>query len=229
MKTKQNEFPNFEIKKNINLLKKYIMLFSVFLFHTSSIVGQTQIYDNFEGKQFLNYSSKNGVLDTLVKNPNPNDVNTTPKCALYVRNSGKKFDNIKMNFSGKLSDVTEYATYVGIPPKFKMKIYTTAPVGTLIEILLGNKLGNNSYPEGTNSQYQAYTTVSNAWEELEFKFAQIPEGSLTAKNQIDQITLLFSPNSSSSDTYYFDEITGPFVIPVGDSESVGSEIQTTKK
>ncbi|MGZ6539726.1 MAG: hypothetical protein ACXVEB_15230, partial [Bacteroidia bacterium] len=133
------------------------------------------------------------------------------KCAKYVRNGEKKFDVVKMSFNKKLSDssVSAYATYLGIPPKFKMKVYSTAPVGTLVEILLGSKNGNNAYPAGTNSQYQAYTTVTNAWEELEFKFSQIPKGSETSTSQIDQLTILFNPNSTTSDTYYFDDITGP--------------------
>lgn len=228
MKNKKNVSSNLAIKTIINSPLKYAMLCSA-LFAVTLISAQSQVYDNFEGTKFLYYGAKNGILDTVVKNPNPNKVNSSPKCALYIRNSGKKFDNIKMNFAGKLSGVSDYATYIGNPPKIKMKIYSTAPVGTLVEFLLGNKLGNNSYPEGTNSQYQAYTTISNAWEELEFKFAQVPEGSQTAFNQIDQITLLFSPNSSSSDTYYFDDITGPVVVSTGNSESVGSKIQTTKK
>ena len=90
-----------------------------------------------------------------------------------------------------------------------MKIYTSAPAGTLVEILLGSKNRNNDYPAGTNSQYQAYTTVSNKWEQLEFKFSQIPQGSETSTKEVDQVTLLFNPNSSTSDTYYFDDITGP--------------------
>jgi hypothetical protein len=118
-----------------------------------------------------------------------------------------------MSISGKLVGVSEYATYIGNPPQLKMKVYTAAPVGTLVEILLGCRGRNNEYPAGTHSQYQAYTTVSNAWEELEFKFSQIPEGSETSATQIDQLTLLFNPNTSTSDTYYFDDITGPVLIP----------------
>jgi hypothetical protein len=107
-----------------------------------------------------------------------------------------------------------------------MKIYTTAPVGTMIEILLGDKSKNNTYPGGTHSQYQAYTTVSGAWEELEFKFAQIPEGSETPATGIDQVTLLFNPNSSSSDTYYFDEISGPQIV--GNTTAVSPDKNKTK-
>lgn len=193
-------------------LKNCIVLISVFIIQAVPGMSQNQTYDDFEGNKVLRYAYKNGVLDTMVQNPAPNDVNKSAKCAMYVRNRAQKFDNIKMPLNGKLTDVSPYATYLGVPPRLKMKIYTTAPVGTLVEILLGDKSKNNTYPGGTNSQYQAHTTVSGQWEELEFKFAQIPEGSETPTNGIDQVTLLFNPNSASADTYYFDEISGPAVI-----------------
>jgi hypothetical protein len=175
--------------------------------------GQSFLYDDFEGAKMINYGGRSGVLDTSVANPASDQVNSSSKCALYIRNGSKKFDNIKMNLPGKLTDVTNYATYSGIPPKLKLKVYTTAPAGTLVEILLGSKGRNNEYPEGTNSQYQAYTSKTKSWEELEFKFSQIPEGSQTSTEQIDQITLLFNPNSLSSDSFYFDELSGP-PVPV---------------
>src|SRR4051812_26696342 len=171
--------------------------------------SQSVVYDDFDGNKVVRYTEKGGVLDTAVKNPSPNDVNKSAKCALYVRNGAKKFDNIKMGLPANLIEVEKYATYLGIPPRFKMKVYTTAPAGTLVEILLGSKRGNNDYPAGTHSQYQAYTKKSNEWEELEFKFSQIPQGSETAADQVDQIVLLFNPNSSTSDSYYFDDLTGP--------------------
>lgn len=184
----------------------------VLLFIGNLALAQSLRYDNFEGVKSIYYGARTGVLDTLAKNPAPGPVDSSGKCALYVRNNTKKFDNIKMSIFGILTGVNEYATYVGTPPQLKMKIYTTAPVGTLVEILLGCRGRNNEYPAGTHSQYQAYTTVSNAWEELTFKFSQIPEGSETSETQIDQITLLFNPNSLTSDTYYFDDITGPGIV-----------------
>lgn len=208
------------IKSGIRTTK---MFFAVLLFMCMfqiSVVFSQQRYDNFEGIKSVQYGPRTGVLDTLVKNPAPNMVDSSTKCALYVRNSTKKFDNIKMVVLGKLAGVSEYATYTGIPPQLKMMVYTTAPVGTLVEILLGSKGRNNEYPAGTHSQYQAYTTTSNAWEELTFKFAQIPEGSETSASQIDQITVLFNPNTSTSDTYYFDNITGPVVVAVIDKSEL---------
>ncbi|MGZ3862295.1 MAG: hypothetical protein ACXVPN_16730 [Bacteroidia bacterium] len=205
------------MKINILVMGRYlkkrlpvnVFLVLFYFFSTTTVLSQGYLYDDFEGNRSLAYGERSGVLDTAAKNPSIDSVNSSKTCALYVRNGTKKFDNIKMPLPGLMSDVSNYATYLGIPPKLTMKIFTNAPPGTLVEILLGNHNGNNDYPAGTNSQYQAYTTTSNKWEQLEFKFSQIPQGSETATTQIDQITLLFNPNSANSDKYFFDELTGP--------------------
>jgi hypothetical protein len=200
------------IAKHIFIMRNFLRTFvcMAVVSAPSLALGQdTQVYDDFEGKKSVRYGERTGVLDTAVANPAPGGANQSKQCALYVRNSSRKFANIKMNLAGKLTGVEKFATYEGVPPALKMRVYTSAPVGTLVEILLGSKRGNNDYPAGTHSQYQAYTTKTNEWEELTFKFSQIPQGSETAADQIDQMVLLFNPNSSTSDTYYFDEITGP--------------------
>lgn len=214
MKTMFNNSQNkvSEIKLTGNQLKGCCLFLCILLMQSGLLFSQKLVYDDFEGTSSVKYTERTGMLDILAKNPKPDSINNSQHCASYVRNAGKKFDNIKMELPGNLFGVSEYATYYGIPAKIKMKVYTNAPIGTLVEILLGNKNGNNDYPAGTNSQYQVYTTTTNKWEVLEFKFSQVPQGSETSFNQINQITLLFNPNSSTSDTYYFDEITGPPIL-----------------
>jgi hypothetical protein len=206
-------------------LKRHILFFSVCLFQAGNISGQVkgQVYDDFEGNRQIHYGERTGVLDSTAKNPAPNAVNGSGKCALYVRNGAKKFANIKMSLTQNMTGVESYATYEGVPPKLKMKVYTGAPAGTLVEVLLSNSKGANDYPAGVHSQYQAYTTKSNEWEELEFKFSQIPQGSETSASQIDQMVLLFNPNSSNSDTYYFDDLTGPPLAAGKDQQIVSPE------
>lgn len=201
------------MRRIITIPKKFRFILGLMLYITT-VKGQLTCYDNFEGIKFLSYREKTGVLDTAAINPLPMEADSSLKCAMYIRNSAKRFDNIKMSLWGKLSGVESYATYLGIPPQITMKLYSTAPEGTLVEILLGSKGRNNEYPAGTHSQYQAYTTVSNRWEVLQFKFSQVPKGSETSATDIDQVTLLFNPNSTTSHTYYFDEITGPSIVPV---------------
>lgn len=190
---------------------KKAQLFISSLMLTSGLAFGQQVYD-LNGSQFQNFGPRNGKLDSLCVNPGVNDIHNSKQCAKYERKSTAKYDNIKIYLQGKLVDVTPYATYKGIPPKITMKIYSSAPVGTKVELQLGKK-GNDNYPAGIHSQYEAVTTVQNAWEILTFTFSQIPQGSLIAPTEVDQITLLFSPNSSRADTYYFDDLTGPALTP----------------
>jgi hypothetical protein len=170
-----------------------------------------QLYDNFEGQSVLCYNvQKSSLLDTVVANPLPDRVNKSSSCARYLRGR-QRYDNIKIRLKGPVNGVSKYATYEGVPPKFTMKVFTTAPPGTPIEIQLGKKEGN-AYPEGTHSQFQAFTSKSGAWEELEFKFALIPKGSQTRESEINQLTILFYPNSNTNHVYYFDDIQGPEII-----------------
>ena len=211
------------------IFNRFAVIAVACVFAVIPAVAQEQVYDNFEGTKVLFYGERFGILDSSVKNPAPNSVNNSPKCAMYIRNGAKKFANIKMNLPKRITAVEAYATYLGVPPKLKLKVYTGAPVGTLVEILLGAKRGNNDYPAGTHSQYQAYTTKTNEWEELEFKFSQIPQGSETAADQIDQIVLLFNPNSSTSDTYYFDDLTGPPILNVPEPVNEHDKVKPDKK
>jgi hypothetical protein len=201
---------NMKTKLNTIKIKKGITLLALI---TGGFLSAQQSYDNFEGNSLVCYNvTKGGKIDTLAANPAPDKINGSAKCAKYTRNSKEKFDNIKMCAKGKLSDVTKFATYTGQPQVIKMKVYTTAPAGTLIELQLGKKDGP-AYPDGVNSQYQAVTTAVGVWEEVEFKFSQTPQGSQTSFEDVDQITLLFNPNTNSDHVYYFDDLTGPNVLP----------------
>ena len=102
-------------------LKKCVLILSAW-FVNISLSAQVQVYDNFEGTKVLHYGERTGVLDTVAKNPAPNAVNNSAKCGLYVRNGAKKFANIKMNVPQKLTGVEAFATYLGIPPKLKIKV-----------------------------------------------------------------------------------------------------------
>jgi hypothetical protein len=200
------------MKKNLNTMKATKTFSVLALVMAGGFLFGQQSYDNFEGNSVVCYNvSKGGKIDTLAANPAPDNINSSKQCAKYTRNGKEKYDNIKMSTKGKLGDVTKFASYTGQPDKIRMKVYTNAPVGTLIELQLGKKDGP-AYPEGVNSQYQAVTTKSGAWEELEFKFSQTPQGSQTSVEEVDQITLLFNPNTNTDYVFYFDDITGPPVV-----------------
>src|ERR1700745_2397227 len=98
MKTQKKEFRFFGTETNKKNMTLVAMLFSIFLFQDTYMFCQSQTYDDFKGNKSLYYDGKTGVLDT-------NAINDKKKCAKYVRNAKQKFDNIKMNLYGKLTDV----------------------------------------------------------------------------------------------------------------------------
>jgi hypothetical protein len=181
-----------------------IKLFLLFVSLTAVALAQQS---SFNESRFRKFGPRNGTLDSASRNP----AGTPKPVVKYDRSNSVSFDNIKIYPSRRLVDVSPYATHEGNPPKIKMKIYSTAPVGTKVEIQLGKK-NDDSYPGGVHSQYEAFTTKQNEWEEISFTFSQIPAGSKVKPTEVDKITLLFSPNSKTSDTYYFDDLNGPPMV-----------------
>ncbi|MCE9540055.1 MAG: T9SS type A sorting domain-containing protein [Bacteroidetes bacterium] len=193
-------------------MKNLYFLFLVFAI-TQKAAGQ-QNYCDFEGNKVLSFGLSAGVLDSFALNPNPNGVNGSSRCARYVRDT-VVYDIIRLYPNMKLVDVTAYADSSAQSPKIKMKLYTSAPVGTEIQLQLGMK-SIDSYPAGTHSSYAGKTTVQNAWEQITFYYYESPVGSTVLPTNIDKIILLFDPLSTSRDTMYFDDLAGPPLInPAG--------------
>jgi hypothetical protein len=169
-----------------------------------------RLYDNHEGQQMVHYqvARNGGRFDSAAVNPKRDKVNNSQLCGMFSR-SKVRYDYIKIIPLSKLGDVTPYMNYEPEGPKIRLKVYSNAPAGSLVEVQLGQRKAINAYPEGTHSQFQAYTKTSGEWEELEFTFSQVPKGSLTLAKDIDQVTLLFRPNSSQEYDFYFDDLTGP--------------------
>lgn len=191
-------------------MKKFWTLILSVLFVTEALFSQ-QNYDNFDGAKSQNFGLVNGILSEVI-NPSVDTINNSAKCAKYIRVDTIQYDNIKIYPYRKLVDITPYATNSGTPPKFKMKIYTAAPIGTVVELQVGRKTDDN-FPTGIHSRYQAITKIQNAWEELTFSFLEIPPKSNVASGDIDKVVLFFSPTFFNGDTYYFDDLTGPELIP----------------
>ena len=190
------------------LLSRPVVTVAAILSFSPAFLKAQQQYDDAEGSKLITYAINRGArIDSAAANPASDEVNASQKCIKYTR-SRTKYDCLHLYPLGSIGDVSHFASHEEGTPKMKIKVFTTAPVGTLIELQLCKKSGV-PYPEGTHSQYQARTTVSNAWQELEFNFSQSPQGSKTAPGEIEFVTLLFSPNTLSNHTFYFDELTGP--------------------
>lgn len=191
-------------------MKKLYFILSTFLAMNFTVSAQQENYCDFDSVKMLNFGMYTGTLDSMYANPATTGVNTSMYCARYVPDT-MMYDFIKMHPDMQLEDVTLYADSAMGTPKMSLKVYSTAPVGTLVQLQLGIKSVDN-YPTGIHSEYMAMTTMQNAWEILTFNFYIAHNGSFATATNIDKIVLLFAPGTSTQDTMYFDDLMGPALI-----------------
>lgn len=183
-------------------MKKIYLLTTMACF-AATLANAQQTWDNFENTRVANYGFVNGVFIPYNENPDQSGANTSQVAAQYIRNAAEQFDVIVMN--AVMANVTDYA--VGTKT-MSMDVWSPA-VGKTVQITLENTaLATNPYPTGRHSEYQAVTTVANAWETLTFTLTGTPDGNV-APTILNQLVVLFDPGSNNGDTYYFDNLNGP--------------------
>lgn len=141
-----------------------------------------------------------GAYVANVTNPSANAVNNSSQAASYTRNADSPYDVISFG-----TDAIENAgPFKEGDNLFFMDLYTDAPVGTEITLSLENQsISENDFPAGRNSQYTGFVAEQNNWHTVAFTHAASPDGA-TSNLQVDEISLLFNPNSNTNNTYYID-------------------------
>ncbi len=133
---------------------------------------------------FVNFD---GGLATIVANPSITGSNTSATVAQMVRNGGAVWAGSKVVLAANLN--------FSVNTKISMKVYTTAPVGTIVKLKLEGA--------GPSVDVNATTTTSGAWETLEWIFAG-------TANNLNEIVFMFDfgnlGNGSASSTFYFDDV-----------------------
>jgi hypothetical protein len=172
-------------------MKRWIWLVAVWLVMGVSVSGQVAVSlpVDFEGGSVTtaNFGDFNGGVATVISNPFPGGINTSPTVGRLIRNVGADFAGSFLNMSAPL----DFSTNTTI----SIKVYTTANVGT--PVVLKVEVG------GTALEIPQNTTVSGAWETLYFDFS-------TASANNTRLTFLFNlgqvGNGSANSTFYFDDI-----------------------
>ncbi len=183
-------------------MKKIYLLLPLLAICALHVNGQ-QTWDNFEDIRQTNYGFINGTFIPYNENPDQSGINTSLVAAMYTRNAAETFDVLILN--RVMANVTDYATGAKT-----MSIDVWSPAaGTTVQITLENTaLALNPYPAGRHSEYQAVTTVAEQWETLEFTLTGTPDGNV-APTILNQLVLLFAPNTNTNATYYWDNLEGP--------------------
>lgn len=185
------------------MMKKIYTLIAAVCF-TATAANAQQVWDNFEDTRVADYDFVNGVFIPYFENPDQSGENTSVVAAQYTRNSAELFDVIVLQ--GVMDNVTDYATG---SKTMSMDVWSPA-AGKTIQITLENSnlAQPTNYPTGRHSEYVATTTVSEAWETLTFSLTATPDGNVSP-SILNQLVILFDPNTNNQDTYYWDNFNGP--------------------
>ena len=166
-------------------MKKITLLLSLFVF---SVGFSQSLPIDFEGdvttSDFVNFD---GGTATVTANPSMSGINNSNTVAQIVRDGGATYGGSKI----LLDDNLDFSVLT----KITMKVYTTAPVGTVVKFKLEGT--------GTAVDVDALTTVSGAWETLEWVF-------VGTANDLNEIVFMFDfgnlGDGTASSTFYFDDV-----------------------
>ncbi len=165
-------------------MQKVILLVLLFSF---SIGHSQSLPIDFEGSittaDFIDFD---GGTASVIANPQQNGINTSATVAQIVRNGGQVWAGSKINLAANL----DFTTMNSI----SMKVFTSAPVGTVVKFKL----------EGAGAtERDVQTTVSNDWEVLTWDFTGEPAN-------FNSIVFMFDfgnvGNGSANSTFLFDDV-----------------------
>lgn len=161
-------------------------LLSLSLLITTFTFAQTLPID-FENDVTTNdFIDFDGGIATVIANPQSGGINTSATVAQIVRNGGQIYAGSKIILDNNL-DLSTNAI-------FNMKVFTTAPVGTVVKFKLEG---------GAVYEVDQPTTVSGQWETLQWDFTGV-------KGDFNTLVFMFDygnvGNGSATSTFLFDDI-----------------------
>lgn len=132
------------------------------------------------------FTDFDGGTATVISNPQVNGINTSAIVAQIVRNGGAIWAGSKI----ELPENLDFSNF----NKLSMKVFTTAPVGTVVKFKL----------EGDgDTERDVVTTVSNEWETLTWDFTGVPAN---FNNLVFMFDFGNTGDGSANSTFYFDDI-----------------------
>ncbi len=143
--------------------------------------------EDFEDGARLNWNTAggdNGTFDGAIANPDM-DGNDSETVGAYTRGSAL-FAALNANFNDGI-DLTG-------APQLNLDVWSPA-AGTTVTLQL-------SSPTAGRVSATATGTAASTWETLSFNFEEFED-----VTDFESLTLLFAPNTTGTDTYYFDNLT----------------------
>lgn len=161
----------------------------------------SEVFDNREDFRRIYWVGGDGYYEAFTLNPSPDETNSSSTVTSYNRNPGAQYDIIQLS-NDIIKDASDFESET---KNLQLKVYSTAPIGTEVQISLENRgLISQPYPTGRRTLLNTFTTKQNEWETLTFEYVLTPDGGLPA-DEIDQLTVLFAPNSFTNYLFYLDD------------------------
>lgn len=163
-----------------------------------------EVLENFDDPDAqITYTFSTGTYTDNFANPDKEGGNSSDLCGEYVRDGGSQYD-VLVYASTAITNANEFSNESKI---LNIDILTDAPIGT--EVLLQfedqSATSSSNYPTGRHSRYQLFTTKQNEWETLTLNFLDRPDGGV-ATNAVDELIILFAPNSTTDNTFLYDNL-----------------------
>lgn len=168
----------------------------------TDVTPDPTVLNDFECNQNVNYIfSHSGINFRRIPNPDT-DGNPSSHVARYVRNGGEEFDVIIGRFDGNLS----------LSPTSEMTLDVWDPnAPTEVVVSLQNTGGD------VILEMSAETSVSGEWQTLTYDPSPVADAT-----DIGQFVILFDPESSTSDEYFFDNFEADGISALSDVDGIGS-------
>jgi hypothetical protein len=167
-------------------MKNFYLLLALLTFYS----GFSQSLPiSFEGdistSDFVDFA---GGTATVVPNPLVSGINTSSTVGQIVRDGETIFAGSKIILTDNLD--------FSVLTKISMKVYTTAPVGTVVKLKLENQ-------GAVAADVNTTTTVSGAWETLEYVLVGTP-------NTANELVFMFDfgnlGDGTETSTFFFDDV-----------------------
>lgn len=165
-------------------MKYLITLFTLVMF--AFTVNAQYIYNDFDANQNETFTSWPNPL-TVIANPDVSGINTSANVAEVVR-SEEQWANTYCDLPGKI----DFSTGTD----FNIKVWS--PIACTILFKLEDKLNGS-----VSTELQTDITDVNQWVQLTFDFTDGQSG------LYDKIVIFFDFTSTTDNTFYFDDVTGP--------------------
>lgn len=166
-------------------MKGLLLLFALLV--SSFTYSQTLPIDFETDITTSNFIDFDGGTATVMTNPQVSGINTSSSVAQIIKDGGQIWGGSKIELSSNL----DFSTLNSIT----MKVYTSAPIGTVVKFKLEGASGS--------AERDMNTTTSNEWETLTWDFTGTPA-------DFNTIVFMFDfgnvGNGSDNSTFLFDDI-----------------------